>query len=67
MTAENRDVGVCVRAGGRLGAMVLAVSLLGIWGGWSASAEVVDSHVLRFEAVPSFINLNMTTSIEVEI
>src|SRR3990172_1169239 len=67
MTAENRDFGVCVRAGGRLGAMVLAVSLLGIWGGWSASAEVVDSHVLRFEAVPSFINLNMTTSIEVEI
>ena len=67
MTAVHRDFGVCVRTGGRLGGLLLAVVLLGNWGVWSASAEIVDSHVLRFEAVPSFINLNRTTSIEVEI
>ncbi len=32
-----------------------------------AAAEVVDSHVLRFEAMPAYVNLNMTTSIQVEI
>ena len=67
MTAMHRDFSVCVRTDGRLGVLLLAVVLLGNWGVWSASAEIVDSHVLRFEAVPSFINLNMTTSIEVEI
>jgi len=67
MTAVHRDFGVCVRTGGRLGALLLAVVLLGNWGGWSASAGIVDSHVLRFEAAPSYINLNKTTSIEVEI
>jgi len=67
MTAVHRDFGVCVRTGGRLGALLLAVVLLGNWGVWSASAGIVDSHVLRFEAAPSYINLNKTTSIEVEI
>ena len=55
------------RGGTKVVLIALAVGLLGIWGGGPASAEVVDSHVLRFEAVPSYVNLNMTTSIEVEI
>ncbi len=32
-----------------------------------ASATLMDQHILRFEAVPAYINLNMRTSIEVEI
>ncbi len=55
------------RGGGTAVLIVLAVALLGTWGGWTASAGIVDSHVLRFEATPGLINLNRTTSIEVEV
>jgi len=67
VTLEIRGAKVGSRWVSRPAALLLAVALAGIGGAWTASAEVVDSHVLRFEAVPSFINLNMTTSIEVEI
>ena len=68
-----KDAGVGRRrslgsSSGKFAAVFLAALALWAVTAWTpATAEVLDSHLLRLEAVPSFINLNMTTSIEVEI
>ena len=45
---------------------ILALSLL-LGAVPRVAAEVIDGNVARFEAVPSYINLNRTTKVEVEI
>lgn len=52
----------------RIWGLVAGILLLAVFVGTpSASAEIVDTYVLRFASVPSFVNLNFTSAIEVEI